>query len=56
MARPGRLILDIEEAADTVKFQSQTLKVARFCVRSRHESGNLVDVGRDRSPRMGDSG
>ena len=56
MARPGRLILDIEEAADTVKFQSQILKVARFCVRRRRESGNLVDVGRECSPRVGDSG
>ena len=50
------MILDIEEAADTVKFQSQILKVARFCVRRRRESGNLVDVGRECSPRVGDSG
>ena len=41
------LILDIDETGVTAKFQSQTQKVARFCVRKKVEAGDVEDAGLD---------
>ena len=45
--RGPALISDIDETGVTAKFQSQTLKVARFCVRKKVEAGDVEDAGFD---------
>ena len=37
-------ILDIDETGATVKFQSQTSKVARFCVRKKVEEKDVEEA------------
>ena len=36
-------ILDIDETGVTVKFQSQSFKVARYCVRKKLEEKDVLD-------------
>ena len=45
--RGPALISDVDETGAAAKFQSQTQKVARFCVRERVEAGDVGDAGLD---------
>ena len=45
--RGPALILGIDEAGVTVKFQSQTFKVARFCARKKGEQKDVEDAELD---------
>ena len=47
---------DIDEAGVTVAFQSQTFKVARFCVRKRLEEKDVSDEERRNLVHRGDPG
>ena len=48
-------ILDSDETGATVKFQSQTFKVARFCLRKTREPQAAGDLNRNPAPGTSDT-